>query len=139
MTTVLVVDDEFGIGELFDAFFTDEGYRVLTASNGRHGMEVLAEERPDLMFLDYMMPVMDGAGVLRAMAADPALTAVPVVMMSSLPESAVAERCSGYVAFLRKPFKMIEVIALAKRLVGTRGDSASWSPDGATQRPSGNG
>jgi len=125
MATVLVVDDEFGIAELFDAFFTDEGYRVVTAINGRHGLEVLAAERPDLMFLDYMMPVMDGAGVLRAMAMDPALPAVPVVMMSSLPESAVAERCSGYAAFLRKPFKVTEVIALAERLVATHGGSAS--------------
>jgi CheY-like chemotaxis protein len=125
MATVLVVDDEFGIAELFDAFFTDEGYHVVTAINGRHGLDALVEERPDLMFLDYMMPVMDGADVLRAMAADPAMAAVPVVMMSSLPESAVAERCSGYVAFLRKPFKVTEVIALAERLVGTRGGSAS--------------
>ena len=106
MVTVLVVDDEFGIAELFDAILTDEGHRVLTAINGRHGLELLAQERPDLVFLDYMMPVMDGAAMLRAMAADPALPAVPVVMMSSMPEATVAERCSGYVTFLRKPFKI---------------------------------
>ena len=64
MATVLVVDDEFGIAELFDAILTDEGYRVLTAINGRHGLEMLAQERPDLVFLDYMMPVMDGAAML---------------------------------------------------------------------------
>ena len=122
MATVLVVDDEFGIAELFDAILTDEGYRVLTAINGRHGLEMLAQERPDLMFLDYMMPVMDGAAMLRAMAADPMLHSIPVVVMSSLPEAAVAERCSGYAAFLRKPFKLADVVALAERLLGQRAD-----------------
>lgn len=117
MATVLVVDDEFGIAELFDAVLSDEGYRVLTAINGKHGLEVLANERADLVFTDYMMPVMDGAGLLRALAADPVLRAIPVVVMSSMPEAAVAERCSGYVSFLRKPFKIAHVIEVAAELV----------------------
>ncbi len=117
MATVLVVDDEFGIAELFDAILSDEGYRVLTAINGKHGLEVLAKERADLVFTDYMMPVMDGAGLLRALAADPVLRAIPVVVISSMPEDAVAERCSGYVAFIRKPFKIAHVIEVAARLV----------------------
>ena len=122
MATVLIVDDEFGIAELFDAILTDEGHRVLTAINGRHGLEILAKDRPDLVFLDYMMPVMDGAAMLRAMAADPMLDGIPVVVMSSLPEATVAERCSGYAAFLRKPFKIAEVVALAERLLAKGAD-----------------
>ena len=120
MATVLVVDDEFGIAELFDAILTDEGYRVLTAINGKHGLEVLANERADLVITDYMMPVLDGAGLLRAMAADPGLRSIPVVVMSSLPETAVAQRCSGYVTFLRKPFKIDKVISVAARLLAAR-------------------
>ena len=65
MATVLVVEDEFGIADLIEAVLEDEGYRVLIAVNGKQGLELLARERPDLMFLDYMMPVMDGAAVLR--------------------------------------------------------------------------
>ena len=124
MATVLVVDDEFGIAELFDAILSDEGHRVLTAINGRHGLEVLAQERPDLVFVDYMMPVMDGAAMLRAMAADPTLHPVPVVVMSSLPEAMVIERCPGYVTFMRKPFRVAQVIALAGQLLGKRADPA---------------
>jgi CheY-like chemotaxis protein len=71
---------------------------------------------PDLVFLDYMMPVMDGAGLLRGMAADPSLRGMPVVMMSSLPEATVAERCLGYTAFMRKPFKITDVFT--ERLIG---------------------
>ena len=117
MATVLVVDDEFGIAELIEAVLEDEGHRVLTASNGRQGLEALAGERPDLVFLDYMMPVLDGAGMLRGMAAEPSLGAIPVVMMSSMPEAAVAERCAGYAGFMRKPFRIAEVVALVERLI----------------------
>jgi CheY-like chemotaxis protein len=96
MATVLVVEDEFGIADLIEAVLEEEGHRILMAANGKHGLEMLAQERPDLVFLDYMMPVMDGAGLLRCMAAAPSLRDIPVVIMSSLPEATVAERCTGY-------------------------------------------
>ena len=117
MATVLVIDDEFGITELFETILENEGHLVLTATNGKRGLEMLAEERANLVFLDYMMPVMDGAAMLGAMGANPALPAMPVVMMSSMTEATVAERCSGYVAFLRKPFKIAQVMELAGRLL----------------------
>ncbi len=117
MATVLVVEDEFGIAELFDAVLTDEGYQVLTAMNGRDGLELLAREQPQLVFCDYMMPVMDGAAMLGAMAANPALRGIPVVMMSSMPEAVVAERCSGYVTFMRKPFKLFELLDVVERVL----------------------
>jgi len=121
MATVLVVDDEFGIAELFEAILVDEGHHVVTAINGRHGLEVLMQERVDLIFLDYMMPVMNGAAMLHAMAADPVLRRIPVVLMSSMTETVAAERCAGYTSFMRKPFKVGEVIALTERLLGQQG------------------
>jgi len=117
MSTVLVVEDEFGIADLFDAILSDEGYRVLTAINGQHALEVLAKERADLIFTDFMMPVLDGPGLLRAMADDPALRGIPVVLMSSLPETTVSKRCSGYVSFMRKPFNVSNVIETAARFL----------------------
>jgi len=117
MATVLVVEDEFGIADLIQAVLEDEGYRVLTAVNGKQGLELLTGERPDLVFLDYMMPVMDGAAVLRSVAGDPSLRDIPVVMMSSLPEATVAERCNGYAIFMRKPFKISDVISLTAQLI----------------------
>ena len=125
MATVLVVDDEFGISELLEAIITDEGYNVLTAMNGKHGMEVLAQERVDLIFLDFMMPVMDGAAMLAAMAGDPALRQIPVVMMSSMPETTIAERCTGYVNFIRKPFRLAQVVKLSELLLGTSNGEAA--------------
>ena len=90
---------------------------MLIAANGRQGLELLAKEHLDMVFLDYMMPVMDGAAVLRCMIDDPSWRSIPVVLMSSMPEATVAERCSGYAIFMRKPFKIGEVIALALQLI----------------------
>lgn len=121
MATVLVVDDEFGIAELFEAILMDEGHRVLTAINGRHGLEVLAQEPVDLVFLDYMMPVMNGGAMLAVLLAHPALRRIPVVIMSAMLESGVAERCSGYSAFLHKPFRINQAVTLTTRLIGKAG------------------
>jgi CheY-like chemotaxis protein len=117
MGTVLVVDDEFGVADLIDVILTDEGHRVLTAANGRQGLELLAKEQLDMVFLDYMMPIMDGAAVLRRIIDDPSWRSIPVILMSAMPEATVAERCSGYATFMRKPFKIGEVIALAIQLI----------------------
>ena len=127
MGLVLVVDDEFGVADLIDAILTDEGHRVLKAANGRQGLETLAKEQLDLVFLDYMMPVMDGFTMLRNVVDDPVFKEIPVVMMSSMPEASVAERCSGYVAFMRKPFTIAEVIDFALRFIPMSDGSATGS------------
>lgn len=118
MATVLVIDDEYGIAELLEAVLSDEGHQVLTAANGSLGLDILRKERPDIIFLDYMMPVMDGAAVLSHMASNPAWREIPVVMMSSISEAFVAERCKGYVLFLRKPFNVFNVIGVVNDLTG---------------------
>jgi len=117
MATVLVVDDEFGIADLLESVLGDEGHRVLSAINGKQGLEILGEERTDLVITDFMMPVMDGAALLRAMAADAALRAIPVIVMSGMPEANVAARCAGYAGFVRKPFDINEMIEMATRLL----------------------
>lgn len=117
MATVLVVDDEFGIAELFEAILTDEGHRVLTAINGKHGLEMLAQEPVDLVFLDYMMPVMNGAAMLAVLLAHPTFRRIPIIIMSAMLETGVAERCAGYSAFLHKPFRIDQVVALTNRLL----------------------
>jgi CheY-like chemotaxis protein len=118
VATVLIVDDEFGIAEVLEALLSDAGHRVLTAMNGEHGLRRMTEAAPDVVFLDYMMPVMDGPTMLRAMQTTPAYRAIPVIMMSSLPESVIAASSAGYRAFLRKPFLLRSVIDLINQVLG---------------------
>lgn len=76
MKTILAVDDEPSLVQVLEAVLADNGYRVITATNGRAALEQLANADPeiDLVLLDYMMPILDGPAVLKAMAADPSLS-----------------------------------------------------------------
>ena len=116
---ILVVDDEFSVAEVLQSVLADAGHEVITAINGRQALERLRERPPDLVLLDFMMPIMDGPTMLKAMREDPAYRNVPAVVMSSLPESAVAEAARGmYAAFLRKPFKLAAVTNTVKTVLG---------------------
>jgi CheY-like chemotaxis protein len=125
MATVLVVDDEFGIVDVLETILTDEGYRVLTACNGKQGLVRLSEEKPEVILLDFMMPILGGGDMLRAMAAEPAYQRIPVIMMSSLSEAAVAKRCRGYAAFLHKPFRATAVLSAVARVLGAEATDAA--------------
>src|SRR5262245_6979483 len=111
MATVLVVDDEFGIGDLLEGILADEGHHVVVAANGREALERLANTKVDLIVSDLMMPVMDGADLLRGVRKDSALDGVPFLLMCALPQDAIADRISGYDGFLQKPFRTAEVLA----------------------------
>jgi CheY-like chemotaxis protein len=110
---ILVVDDEYSIAEVLEAALCDVGHEVMTAMNGRQGLERLRGRRPDLILLDFMMPIMDGPALLTAIHDDPALRDIPTVVMSSLPEAVVDQAAKGaYTAFLRKPFRLAAVITV---------------------------
>jgi CheY-like chemotaxis protein len=118
MTTILVVDDEPLIAMALEAVLEDAGYEVITAANGRQGLDRLAEApRADLVLLDMMMPIMSGPAMLAAMAADPVLGAIPVIILSSLPEEAVRARVDGVAAILRKPYTADEILAAVARVL----------------------
>lgn len=117
MQTVLVVDDEFGVAEVLQSILEDEGYRVATAINGKQALTRLTELTPDLIMLDYMMPIMDGAQTLAAIRSDKNFAATPVIMMSSLDEASVRDSCTDYNSFLRKPFRAMAVVKLVAQLL----------------------
>jgi CheY-like chemotaxis protein len=108
---ILIVDDEFSVAEVLESILVDAGHEVVTAINGQQGLERLHERVPDLVLLDFMMPIMDGPALLKAMRGNPAYQSIPAVVMSSLPENTIARSAEGmYTAFLRKPFKLGAVV-----------------------------
>jgi CheY-like chemotaxis protein len=112
MKTILVVDDEYAVVEALSALLEDEGYAVATAANGEEALHALDDGlAPDLVLLDVMMPRMDGREVLRALRADPARRALPVIVMSAASQPLPPEQL-GDAVFLPKPFDL-------KRLLGT--------------------
>lgn len=128
MATVLIVEDEIGIGALLEDVLLDEGHGVLLASNGRQALQLAAKDRPDLILTDYMMPVMDGAAFIKALADEPSFAGIPVLIMSSMPEEEVAKRCPGYAQFIRKPFSIFEIIDVVQRLTRTSSGESEAIP-----------
>jgi len=124
---ILVVDDEISIAETLSIVFEDEGFSCAVAANGRAALDAARRERPDLVVLDLMMPVMDGRAVLQAMRADPALRDVPVVVMSAAP-ALFAELPVLPQAFLQKPFDIDTMVSTARGFLGAAGASGA---DGA--------
>ena len=117
MTIILVVDDEPLIAMALEAALEDAGYEVVTAANGRQGLERLAEARADLVLLDMMMPIMGGPAMLAAMIAQPQLAGIPVIIQSSLPETTIRDRTNGAAAIIRKPYTVDQVLGeIAKAL-----------------------
>ncbi|MDY7231003.1 response regulator [Hyalangium rubrum] len=116
MGPILIVDDEFGIAEALTGFLEDEGYPSAFALNGRLAMEQMAKASPSLVFLDYMMPVMNGPAVLEAMKSDPNLRDVPVVLMSASPPK--VWRDLPATDFLHKPFGLDQFLELVRRNLG---------------------
>ena len=121
MVTLLIVDDEFAIADLLEMVLVDEGYQVLKAGNGQQGLQRLAEgPRPDLVISDFMMPVLDGVGLMRAMRANASQRDIPCIVMSSMPEENLRSRIDGYAGFVRKPFQLDEVIELVATVLKHR-------------------
>jgi CheY-like chemotaxis protein len=115
--TILVVDDELANAEVLSLILEEEGYRVFCASNGRQGLDRVAEVRPDLVVLDFMMPVMNGADVGRALRASPETRHIRILMNSSMSEEAVRAHFAGYDHFLRKPYNIDVALEVIQRLL----------------------
>ena len=113
---LLIVEDDHDIRISLAEFFLDEGYSVADAADARDGLSKLRSLRPALVLLDYAVPERrDGEEFLRSKAADPAVAAIPVIVMSGfqrLPEM------DGVVAFITKPFGSEAILSLVQRFAG---------------------
>ena len=81
MATILIVEDEFDIRELLEAYLTNEGYKVIAAEDGEEALERFQDESPDLVLLDLLLPGLDGFQVCRAIREESDL---PVIMLTAL-------------------------------------------------------
>jgi CheY-like chemotaxis protein len=119
MKTILVVDDEYALVESLVELCQDEGYRVVSAANGKDGLVRLVESKPDLLITDFMMPIADGGELVRGARALPAFQSLPIIMMSSTLKSvALAGGTLEVSAFLKKPFGWSTLLTTIIGLIG---------------------
>jgi CheY-like chemotaxis protein len=124
MSKILVVDDDPGFLLICRSILEAEGYQVLEATNGSKALEMVRQERPDLVLLDVMMSTtLEGVDVSKEMKADPNLKGVPVIMISSI---ATSEYASAFPnderipidAWITKPIQPEVLLKTIKRFLG---------------------
>jgi DNA-binding response OmpR family regulator len=84
-TKLLIVEDEVVISKVYAEELRDQGYIVLTAINGRDGLELALREKPDLILLDILMPIMDGLTMMEKLReSGPYGKTVPIILLTNL-------------------------------------------------------
>ena len=118
---ILVVDDEPDVVDLITHALGDEGFEVLGAYDGISALDMVETERPDLVLLDIMMPMMSGYEVCEQLKANPQTQGIPVVLFSSAhaPQARAQSMKVGAVALIEKPFFPAELVAQVRRHLKT--------------------
>ncbi len=118
MVRVLVIDDEPDVLLLCRVNLRHDGHEVLEAPDGATGLALAAQEPPDVVVLDLMMPSIDGYGVLAALRGSASTEGVPVLILSAKAQLDERRRAleSGGDAFLAKPFAPQELGELIREL-----------------------
>jgi two-component system phosphate regulon response regulator PhoB len=113
MAKILVAEDEKQIGDMIAFKLTNGGHQVIRAQDGDQAMDLVKRHLPDLIMLDAMMPGIGGFEVLRRLKADPALRAVPVIMVTAKghERDVLSGLRGGAVDYVVKPFSLKELAA----------------------------
>lgn len=115
----LIIDDSPTIIAVLRKILRSAGYQTLEALDAERGVELIRQEKPDLVFLDIILPGMNGFGALRLIRKDPQIQHVPVIMISGnehATEQFYANRI-GADDFMKKPFSRFEVFARIENLL----------------------
>ena len=118
---IVIVDDEVHIRALLEQTLEDldGGSEILTAANGAEGLALIERERPQLVFLDVMMPLMNGYEVCAAVRKNPNLAGTTIVMLTAKGQEADRTRGleTGAHHFVTKPFDPDEILDLAREIL----------------------
>jgi two-component system alkaline phosphatase synthesis response regulator PhoP len=113
--TILIVDDEPAILDLVTSYVSlvhKENFDLQKAQNGKEALEIVTAQKPDLIFLDLLMPILDGFAVCEAIKGDTELADIPIVIMSAYysEENINKATSCGANMFLKKPFDLKEIL-----------------------------
>lgn len=123
MKKVMLADDEDGVLALVAATLgNDSRYSLLTARDGEEALALARKELPDLVFLDVMMPKMDGYAVCQALKRSPNTRHIKVVMLTAMAQDANRERARavGADGYFTKPFSPTSLLEKVSDLLGLK-------------------
>jgi CheY-like chemotaxis protein len=133
MACILIVDDNLSVQLTLEFCLQDAGYSVVLASDGPGALRTAAEEQVDLIILDLNMPLMNGLAVCQALKSNPALSHIPVVMMTSCPTRDAISRAiaAGASETMPKPFALTQLYAIVSRNLPREAKPADSPPQEA--------
>jgi len=117
---LLVVEDIADILNLLEATLKFKGYRVVTARNGEEALEIVHQERPDLIIADILMPKMDGFSMVHRLRINPETRRIPVVFLSATyvaPEDKAFALSLGATRFIEKPVDLPTFLPIIEKLL----------------------
>ncbi len=119
---VLIADDNQQNCELLEAYLADSGYDIVFAYDGRQTLDRVAEQSPDLILLDIMMPKLSGYEVCQNLKSKPQTRDIPVLMVTALNEPGDIEKAvaAGCDDFLTKPVNSLELKTRVRSLMRVR-------------------
>jgi len=111
-TKILIVDDEPDLVQTLQDRLEMNGYSIVAAGNGKEGLEKAAQEKPDIILLDVIMPIMDGLEMLEALRKHPEVKNCAVIMLTarSQRQDIVRAKTCGIEDYIVKPFDLSELI-----------------------------
>jgi len=116
MSKILIVDDDADLVAVEKAILEREGYKVVTAGNGKEGLVQTRKEKPDLIILDIVMPVMDGYLFANEFNNDKTISKIPVVALTSYVESPLDQPVPfDVVEYVSKPIKPKDLVLLVNK------------------------
>jgi adenylate cyclase len=116
---ILVVDDDAYNLDLLEQELTDQGYAIERANDGEEALRKVDAFRPDVILLDYMMPIMDGIEVIRHLRRDEIYKSLPVILLTAkgTPEDIVKGLDAGANDYIVKPFQTVELLARVRSMM----------------------
>lgn len=127
---VLVADDNDDIRDMLDVRLTARGFRVIAATDGQAALEAVHQHQPDVIVLDWVMPVIQGHELCVKLKTNPATARIPIIMLTARAEE--GDRLLGLDlgadAFMIKPFDIDELEATIRRLHAAAGSGAADRP-----------
>lgn len=119
MPKILVVDDEGSFIGIMQAFLRNYGHEVITAGDGREGLEKARSEHPDLILLDVVMPIMNGYTMLRDLRADERIRDTPVIMCTGKAQKEFVKATQGMdvEAYVMKPIDLISFLDTVEKIL----------------------
>lgn len=120
MERILVADDEADIREILCSILKKEGFEVIPARDGNEALQLVKDQKPDLVILDFLMPGLNGVEVCQALKKDPATEPIPVIIVTAYPNQKEQGLAAGAVDFMSKEVENIDLMTRVRSALKVR-------------------